>query len=278
MDSAEEKLAAGQLNEALEDLKGAVRTSPSSTHLRIFLFQLLAVLGQWDKALAQLAVIGDLDASTLPMVQTYREALRCELLRAEVFGGRRAPVWFGSPDPWMASVTESLRLYGQGEYEQAGSVRDAAFEEAPEMPGSIDGEAFSWIADADMRLGPILEAIVNGQYYWIPVERLQRIEIEAPKDLRDVVWLPVHFTWANEGQAPGLIPTRYPGSENGPGSDIQLARRTDWEEHPGGYYQGLGQRMLVTETGEYALMDVRTVELAASASRPQEESTERGAR
>ncbi len=37
---------------------------------------------------------------------------------------------------------------------------------------------------------PVLEAMVNGKYYWIPFSRLASIVIEAPADLRDRVWLP----------------------------------------------------------------------------------------
>ena len=42
-----------------------------------------------------------------------------------------------------------------------------------------------------MRLGPVCEAILNGKYYWIPFERLSRVDIEAPSDLRDLIWAPV---------------------------------------------------------------------------------------
>ena len=53
--------------------------------------------------------------------------------------------------------------------------------------------------------------MISGRYFWIPVQNIRQIKIEPPTDLRDLVWLPVHFTWANEGEAVGLIPSRYPG-------------------------------------------------------------------
>jgi len=73
------------------------------------------------------------------------------------------------------------------------------------------------------------------------------------------VWLPAQFTWINGGEAYGLIPTRYPGSENSQDSALQLARKTEWIELAPGVDQGLGQRMLATDQGEYALLDVRCV-------------------
>ena len=42
---------------------------------------------------------------------------------------------------------------------------------------------------------------------------------------------------------------------------IRLARRTEWIEQPGGVYFGLGQRVLATDRGEKALMDLREIVL-----------------
>ena len=39
--------------------------------------------------------------------------------------------------------------------------------------------------DADMWLGPVLEAFVNGKYYWVPYARLSHIKLDPPQDLRD---------------------------------------------------------------------------------------------
>jgi type VI secretion system protein ImpE len=73
MSLAEQHLQEGNLNEALIQLQNQVKKDPANAKLRTFLFQLLAVLGEWDRALTQLNVSGDLDAANLAMVQTYRE-------------------------------------------------------------------------------------------------------------------------------------------------------------------------------------------------------------
>ena len=267
---AEDRLSAGDLEDSLRQLQEQVRRDPANAKYRVFLFQLLAVMGQWDRAMNQLNVAGDLDAGTLAMVQTYREALRCEVLRGEIFAGRRSPLVFGKPDEWVALLLEAQRLVAQGAYMEAGGVRDRALESAPATPGAIDGVPFEWLADGDTRLGPVLEAIVNGRYYWIPLQRIRSIEVEKPQDLRDLVWTPVHFTWANGGESVGLIPTRYPGSETSADPDVRRSRKTAWQEQAGGTCIGQGQRMFYTESGEYPLMDVRSVVFEA---RPDEVET-----
>jgi type VI secretion system protein ImpE len=110
-----------------------------------------------------------------------------------------------------------------------------------------------------MRLGPVCEAVINGRYYWVPFARLSRIDLEAPADLRDLVWTPAHFQFANGGETVGLIPTRYPGSEQDPDAQIRLARKTVWQETSPDVFLGIGQRVWATDTGEHALMDVRSV-------------------
>lgn len=258
---AELLLSEGRLDDALAELKQQVRDDAASPRHRIYLFQLLALQGDWKRALTQLEVSGELDPGALAMVQTYREAIRCELLRAEIFAGRRSPLIFGDPEPWMALVLEALQLTATGRHEKAEPLRNQAFASAPATPGSVDGQPFEWIADADMRLGPMLEAIVNGHIYWIPFHRIRSVQVEAPADLRDLVWMPAFFTWANGGESVGLIPTRYPGSEQNPDPQIRMARRTDWQEFSKDVFLGQGQRMLATDAGDFALMDIRSLDL-----------------
>ncbi len=115
-------------------------------------------------------------------------------------------------------------------------------------------------------MGPVLEAIINGRYYWVPFHRIQSINIEVPEDVRDMVWMPAYFTWANGGETVGLIPTRYPGSEASEDKQIRLAQKTIWQELDNGVYQGMGQRMFATDTGEYPLMDLRLITLNSEAA------------
>jgi type VI secretion system protein ImpE len=258
---AEEHVRAGRLTEALAELQAEVKKRPSDPKLRIFLFQILAVMGQWERALTQLEVVSDLDPTAVSMRHTYREILRCEVQRREVFAGRQSPLIFGEPAEWMALLLRAAQLGAQGKFKEARPLRERAFEESPATPGAIDGRPFAWIADADSRLGPILEAIVNGKYYWIPFTRLSAIQVEKPTDLRDIAWTPVVLTFTTGGQSVGFVPTRYPGSEGASDPRIVMARTTEWSEPSPEVHVGLGQRLLATDQGEFSLMDLREVKL-----------------
>jgi type VI secretion system protein ImpE len=263
--TAEESLREGNLEASLRQLQNQVRNDPSKASHRVFLFQLLSVMGVWDRALTQLNVAGELDPAALPMVQTYRAALQCEALRVEVFGGKRAPLIFGEPTGWLALLIEALRLDASGDVAAATAARDKALNDAPATSGTVNGEPFEWFADADSRLGPTLEVVLNGRYYWIPFFRIKRIEIEPPSDLRDRVWMPAIFTWANDGQAVGLIPARYVGTLVEKNSALWLAQLTEWVGGDEERARPVGQRMFASDANDYALFDVRVLELKVDA-------------
>jgi type VI secretion system protein ImpE len=258
MATADESFRAGDLATCMALLQADVRRRPEDVRQRVFLVQLLMVQGEWERALTQLGVLKELDASALPMVHAYSAAIQCERLRAGVFRGERSPLLFGEPEPWMAEMVQALGLQAQGHASEAAEVRGRALEAAPATPGTLDGQAFEWLADADPRLGPMLEVLLNGNYYWVPVHRVGEIRIEAPTDIRDLVWLPADFVWANGGEAVGFIPTRYPGSESSTDNAIRLARKTDWQ---GADDQciGLGQRVLASDAFEVPLLELRSL-------------------
>ena len=209
--------------------------------------------------MTQLNVAAEMDADAALMAQVYRPALNCEVFRAGVFEGLRSPLFFGEPLEWMVALTQIPGLLASGKSAAAVDLRNNAFDAAPAISGQIDGQPFTWLADADERLGPTLEAVVNGKYYWIPFERISQIHIEPPANLRDVVWASTTFTWANQGQAVGLIPVRYPCSEMAEDNSLRLGRKTDWRNAGDDFYIGLGQRMFSTDQGEYPLMEIRDV-------------------
>lgn len=264
--SADELVKLGQVDEALAALKEEVKKKPADARLRVFLFQLLVVNGDWERAMTQLNVAADLDPVNLLMAQVCRAALQAEAFRREVYAGERSAVVFGEPEEWMGWLVQANALFGKGKFEAAAELRDKAFEAAPAARGSVNGEAFEWAADMDGRMGPVLEGMVDGRYYWIPMGRIRELNVEAPKDLRDVVWAPAQFRWTTGGENVGLVFARYPGSERSADPLVRLGRKTEWTDHPGGISTGLGQRMLATDAGEYAVLDVRSMRTGEEAS------------
>ena len=269
--TAKELLQQGKLEEARKALQDEVRAKPTDAKLRLFLFQLMAVQGEWEKALNQLNVAADLDAAQLLTAEICRPAIAGEALRQEILAGKRSPLVFGEPEDWIGLLLEANKLLGSGHTAHAAELREKAFESAPATSGTINGQPFEWIADADQRLGPVLEALVDKKYYWIPFHRISKIEMEAPADLRDLVWAPATFTWATGTQAWGMIPVRYPGTEKTGDNLAKLSRKTEWTDQ-GGTSVGVGQRLFTTDTADVPLLEVRELVLNTASTSPAPEA------
>ena len=116
--------------------------------------------------------------------------------------------------------------------------------------------------DADPRLGPLLEVVVAGRYYWMPFSCLERISVSGPTQLQDQVWLPAEFALRNGSVLSGYIFTRYPGTEREPDPSLRLARATEWREVAEGIQIGVGLRTWSTESRDVPILKVRQLELS----------------
>lgn len=254
----EDCLKQGNLNESLRLLQEQVKKQPSNSEHRIFLFQLLSVMGQWERALNQLKVVKELDDGAIAMVLMYRQIIPCEQYREQVFQGKKEPVIIGKPERWIALLMQSLKLIAEEKFAASQKLRSQAFEEAPAIAGVINDEPFTWLADGDERIGPIIEAFIDGRYLWTTLDNIQTITIEEPVDLRDVVWLPAHFVWNNGGESYGLVPARYPYSYQ-IDPILALSRKTLWQEYSHNLHIGYGQKMYITDKTEFPLMQIRSI-------------------
>ena len=253
-------LQAGRTEEALAALKAEVRQKPQDVDLRVWLFALHCVLGRWDKAANDLAAITALDPAWTVPGHVYQRCMNAEGVRADVFAGRTKPLVMGEPEEWLAWNVQALTLEAAGKASEAWELRRRSFEAAPELACKVDGVPCQWVSDVDRRLGPVLEAFLDGKYYWIPFGQLQRIELTPPEFLVETVWLPAKLTVSGGAELSAQLPARYPGTESQPEGDLCLGRRTDWVELPGGGGKPFGQKRLESADADFGLLGCRLVE------------------
>jgi type VI secretion system protein ImpE len=256
--NAESLLKSGDLTACKAQLFSEIKKDPSNVNLRIFLFQLSCINRDWQRAKTQLDVLKDLSDSTLAMVNTYTQLIECELKREKVLSGDVEPVCFGEPSDWLACYVKAYQLYCVNEIDQAKQLIQQGAELAPMISGTVDEEPFEWLSDADVRFGPAIEVMLNGGYYWLPLEYISEINFEPVDDLRDLVWRAANLTLKNKGQLIVFIPVRYPISPET--SDPQLLARTcDWQEPVVDFYVGSGQRVFMSDKNEYPLLNIRSI-------------------
>ncbi len=244
MPSADELIKAGDVAGARAALIEEVRAKPDDKAARIFLAQLLCVLGEWDKAQTHLRAAASAHPSAMMLSATLGQVILAEKAREDVFAGRAAPAALAGGDwPWMQALLAALAAETKGDLAAAGPSRAQAFEESPETPGHADGTRFDFLSDADARFGPCVEAIVDGRYGLVPFAAIAEIRTEGPKDLRDLVWLTVGLTFRTGASGMAFLPVRYPGAAADPDDLIKLARKTEWTPREGLGSLGRGQRV-----------------------------------
>lgn len=255
-DAVARALKEARLGEALDLLQNKIRADASSPQLRLSLLQLLCVLGQWERARTQLQVLDSFGTQDKAWLNVLGQSLMGEALRRDVFAGKTTPLVLGEPSAWVAKLIQALR----GEAAAQAALRAEAFDAAPAVAAKVNGADVPWLADADSRLGPVLEVIMDGKYYWAPFERIERLSVAAPTDLRHLVWIPAQAKWTAGGETPVMIPTRYIGTESSSDDRLRLARLTTWDEIAENQFRGLGQRLLTAGDTDFPLLEVRTIE------------------
>jgi type VI secretion system protein ImpE len=255
---ADQLLRDGDLDGARKALVEAVRTAPSDQAARMFLFQLLAVAGEWDKAKNQLATLATLSPEAQMLAVAYGQAIDAERQREAVWAGK-AEVTFLSPSAWAQPIADAINHYTAGRIAEGDEARDTAFDAAPDMPGTLDGVEFDWLGDADSRFGPTFEAIVSGNYGLIAFDAVAKLTSEGPQDLRDTVWYPVQIHFKEGQSIAAMLPARYPGSEASGDVNERLGRATSWTDAPWGQ-SGSGQHLWTLSTGDDRdLLSVRSL-------------------
>lgn len=257
-----ELLRLGDLGGARLALVEIVKTRPNDAQARMFLFQLLALLGEWDKARLQLNTLAQLSPEAQMLSVAYGQAIEAEKVRAAAWSGTAPIHVHAACAGWPMQLAEAIAAIARGSLAEGEELRDAAFAEAGDTAGEVDGIAFDWIANADARLGPTFEAIIGGAWGIVPFEQVVSITSAGVRDLRDIVWYPVEIAFRSGHSIAAMLPGRYALTEQA-GTDLEkLARATDWVEGDNGA-EGRGQQLLMLSGGEeLGLLDLRKMTFA----------------
>ncbi|MGV2863949.1 type VI secretion system accessory protein TagJ [Achromobacter sp. AGC39] len=274
------------LSGQLDEVQAQIRRRPADADLRAQLFQLLAVQGDWARAAEQLSVCGALSAQARPMVALYASAIAAEREREAVLAGDGEPVMLAEPDAWMQALLSALHRDGQGPKDEVAEQRSRALQDADARGGTVQGVMqgvgqgvvqgargvpdtllpFQWICDGDSRLGPVFEFLGAGRYVWLPFTALKRLRLLAPEGLCDLVWSRAEIELVGGRTLQGLVPARYPPAPGARMIDqpdpVKLGRVTEWRPLYADTYAGVGQKMWLTDAGEFALLDLRSLEFA----------------
>lgn len=258
-----------KLDEAIEAALHRVKTAPTDVDGRLLLCDLLCHDSQLERAERQLDVLTEQDSGLAAGVAVYRQLIRAESIRQNVFGSG------GSPEG-VNEFTDTLKLHlmaagalGAGNDQAAGDFLRKAEPLRQEIQGECDGQSFDDLRDLDDVTAPFLEVLTTtGKYYWIAWERLQTLEFRPPKYLRDLLWRQTQMVIRDGPDALVYVPVLYPGSHGSRDPELRLGRKTEWIERTGGVTTGVGQRTLLVGDEDKAILSIGNLSFSGHQVRP----------
>jgi type VI secretion system protein ImpE len=238
--TSRELYQAGQLGAAIQALGAELRDNPTDTRRRTFLFELLCFAGEYGRAEKHLDVLAGQGPDAATGALLYRAAMHADRMRSDLFEKKEYP---------------------------------AVPADAPPVAGTLNGQPFESIEDADPRIGPRLEIFAAGQCMWLPLAYIASIEMQPPKRLRDLIWAPalVHTGPAFKGTELGevLMPVLSPLSFRHPDDAVKLGRSTVWEDNI-----PFGQKMLLVDGEEFPVLELRQLEIKTAVAPDRHASAE----
>lgn len=265
----------GNLADALTAANAAVRKTPTDIGARVLLAELLVFAGNIERADVVLDACADLDPTAALVVAEFRQLLRGETARRQLFSEGRLPEFIGEPTAaHRLSLAAVVALRG-GNTQEAGKLAAQAEEARGHPSGSMRGETFDDMRDGDDLLASCFEVITTtGKYFWIPPQRVALIEFHPMKRPRDLYWRRASMQVADGPDGDVYLPMIYPPVNVQPGASaaealtdaLRLGRATDWSQAgEGGPMRGLGAVTLLVgeETLTWAEMDKVSFQVAA---------------
>jgi type VI secretion system protein ImpE len=258
--TAKELFDQGKLAAAITQLNAEVKSHPTDARLRTFLFELLCFAGDYQRADRQLEVLGQQGTSAEVGVQIYRKVLTAEQARLRLFSHSLKPHFLFSPPAYAALHLQAINRLRENRAIEARSLLEQAAEERPNVHGAINGQSFTDIQDSDVLIGPFLEAVVQGEYTWLPFTQIKHLRTDSPKRLRDLLWMQAILETFDGPKGEVFLPILYPGSATHADDQVKLGRMTDWQPIGEGLSRGFGQRLLLVDDEEHPILEIRELE------------------
>ncbi len=261
--NADELYRAGRLREAIEAQIQEVKTNPADRGRRLFLFELLAFAGDLDRARRQITAINYDQIELETAIQDYRLLLDAEEKRRRLFSDGVPPLFFGEQPEHVRLRLEGVERLRADQTAEAAALLNLANEAVPPLKGTLNDKPFDSLRDCDDLFAGVLEVMARGNYFWVPLEQVVTLGVNAPRFPRDLLWIPA-FLEMDEAAGPVFLCALYPRSHENPDDQIKLGRTNDWQGPEDGPAFGVGARQFWVGEDAINLLDWRKLEMAGT--------------
>jgi len=266
--TASELYQAGNLTAAVQAAIEDVKRHPTEVGRRAFFCELLCFAGDLERADKQLDTICTQQPDAAVTASVFRQLVRAEQARREVFEQGRAPELLDEPTPVIELHLQALLAFREGRADEAVALLEQADEQRPAVRVTCGDAVVDSVRDLDDLTASFCEVLTStGKYFWVPWERIESIEFHAPEHPRDLLWRPAHMIVRGGPDGEVYIPALYYGSAGNDDDQIRLGRATDWIGDDGEVVRGIGQRTWLLGDEDRPLLNLDTLSLTPATER-----------
>ncbi len=250
---------AGRLMDAIAAASAALKAAPADLAARVLLAELLLFTGNVERADVILDAAADIAPDAAVVIAEFRQLLRAEMARRQLFRDGRVPEFLGDPPPACAATLAALVAMRAGDMAEAARCAATAEAARPRVPGRLNGAAFDDMRDVDDLCCAHLEVLTTtGKYFWIPTARIESIEFHPPKRPRDLYWRRASMVVNDGPDGDVYLPTIYTADDATLSDALRLGRATEW--HGETVVRGTGQRVFLVGDDAQGIMELGTLE------------------
>jgi type VI secretion system protein ImpE len=261
--NAGDHFKAGRLREAIAAQTEEVRQHPGDAGRRAVLSEFLCFAGELARADLQLDAVVHQNPQFAVAMSLFRHLIRAEQARQQFYTDGRLPDFLEQPSPVLRLHLEASILLREGKASEANQQLAKAEEQRTRVSGTCDGQPFQDFRDLDDLTAPFIEVVAtNGKYYWVPIERIERIEFRPPKLPRDLLWRPAHLTANGGPDGEVFLPALYAGSHAEQDDRARLGQITEWGGGNDTPVRGIGQRTFLVGSEARPIMEIKEIIIA----------------
>jgi type VI secretion system protein ImpE len=267
--TSREHFRAGQLEQAIAAALREVKADPGAIDRRCFLSDLLCFRGDLERADRQLDAAAQLGNAPVPSVALRRQLLRAEQARRQFFSQGALPEFLDQPSEELRLRLKASIALREGDVDSFGKLLVQAEDLRPAISGVCNDQPFHSFSDMDEFSASFFEVFTaTGKYYWVPVDRVARLEFLPPEVAEDLLWRCGRISLQNASGLPpsGVLyfPTLYHNSHANPDDRIKLGRVTDWTGGGESPFRGLGHKIFAVDDQEIPILKFTRLEFRPS--------------
>ncbi|MFT7639768.1 MAG: type VI secretion system protein ImpE [Pirellulaceae bacterium] len=254
-----EQFNLGDIEAAVSSAIALVKAKPSSIPARLVLAQMLCFQGDLERADKHLETALIQAPEQGLQIALYRQLLRAEISRKECLSEGRLPEFVGEASDIAKLHIEAMIDIREGRSAEAAEKLAQVEEKRPHVTGTCDEKEFTDIRDQDDLTSSFMEVLTStGKYYWVPFEKLQIVDFEAPKGPWDLLWRQADMVVTDGPTGVVYVPITYYPFDSELTTEHRLGRTTDWIESDG-VARGIGRREFWLDEDAKSIMEISSL-------------------